>query len=152
MTWREWLGLAAGLLALGSLFLPWTVLGAANPDLIAALAELPQDDVVRDVWKAGFFAWFPALVLLLTGFAVALTGQIRAVRVAGLPQLWLVAASVALALLLIGWFTLGWQFGTEQRALLEEAGIAIGTGSGRVLATVAAATSLLAAVLDVRAR
>ena len=151
VTWREWLGLAAGLLALVSLLLPWTVLEAADPELTSVLAELPREDVVRDVWKAGFFAWFPPLVLLLAGLAVALFGQVRAVRVAGLPQLWLVAAVVALALLVIGWFTLGWQFGVEQRALLADAGITIGPGAGRVLATVAGAASLLAAVLDLRA-
>lgn len=150
MTWREWLGLVAGMLAFVALFLPWTVLTTTNPRLGAVLADLPPADVVRDAFGSGFFAWFPPLVLLLAGLTVVLFGQVRAVRVSGLPQLWLVAATVVLALLVMGWFTLGWQFGEQQRALLDDVGVTINGGIGRALATTAAAVSALVAVLDLR--
>lgn len=149
VTWREWLGLAAGLLALAALFLPWTELSATDPQLRAALAELPSEDVSRPVWSATFFGWFPPLLLVLTGLAVVLFGQSARARWSGLPQLWLVATVVALAGTVLGWVFIDWQFGEQQRGLLTESGVSIGAGVGRYLGVAAALVSLTGAVLDV---
>jgi len=131
--------------------LTWTSLTADDPLLADALAELPGEDVNRDVWASGFFAWAPMLLLIVVGLTVAVFGQFRAVRVAGLPQLWLIAAGVTVALSVLGWFTMGWQFGTEQRALLAESGVEFTAGIGRYLGLLASAVSLAAAVYDVLA-
>lgn len=147
---REWAGLAAAVLAVVSLLLPWTNLTADDPELLDALAELPAADVGRDVWSSGFFAWAPMLLLIVAGVVVTALGQVPAARRAGLPQLWLVCACVVAALAVLGWFTMGWQFGSEQRAFLEEAGVLFTAGPGRYLGSLAALVWLVAAVLDVR--
>jgi len=151
VTWRAWLGLAAGLLALGSTFLPWTTLTATKPDIEDILAQLPQGDVVRDAWHSSFFAWCPPLPLLLAGLAVVVFGRIRNLRVSGLPHLWLVVAAASLLLMMLGWFTLDWEFDADQRGIFEAAGVAIGPGAGRFLGLFAALVSGVAAFLDVRA-
>ncbi|GAB3487373.1 hypothetical protein [Amycolatopsis cihanbeyliensis] len=151
VTWRQWLGFGAGLLATIALFLPWTVLSSDDPELAAALSELPAADVVRDAWSSGVLAWGPPLLLLLAGVAVLAFGQFRAVRVAGLPQLWLVATIVVLALLVLAWVGIGWQFGAEEHALLDEAGVAVAAGFGRYLGMVATVASFVAALLEVLA-
>lgn len=150
LTWREWLGLAAGLLAVVALFLPWTTLSASDPQIAGILRDLPAGDVGRAAWRSGFFAWCPPLLLVLAGAAVALFGRVRSVRSAGLPQLWLMAAVLALLLMVLGWFLLDQQFTDDQRAVLSAGGVVIGAGTGRYLAMVAAAVSIVAAVLDVR--
>ncbi|MFD8498983.1 hypothetical protein [Amycolatopsis sp. NPDC059657] len=151
VSWREWVGFGAGLLAAGTLFLPWTTLSAASPEIESALRALPADDVVRDAWKSDFFAWCPPILLLLTGLAVALFGQVRKARVSGLPALWLVASAGNLLLMVAGWYAIGWQFGSEQRALFEAGGIAITPSYGRYLALACTIVSLAAAILDARA-
>ncbi|MEU0536352.1 hypothetical protein [Amycolatopsis tolypomycina] len=151
VTWREWLGLAAGLLALGSTFLPWTTLTATKPDIEDILAQLPQSDVVRDAWHSSFFAWCPPLPLLLAGLAVVFFGRIRNLRVSGLPHLWLVVAAASLLLMALGWLTLDWEFDADQRGIFEAAGVAIGPGFGRFLGLFAALVSGVVAFLDVRA-
>ena len=150
VTWREWLGLAAGLLALGSTFLPWTTLTATKPDIEDILAQLPQSDVVRDAWHSSFFAWCPPLPLLLAGLVVVVFGRIRTLRVSGLPQLWLVVAAASLLLMVLGWLTLDWEFDADQRGIFEAAGIAIEPGFGRFLGSLAALVSGVAAFLDMR--
>ena len=151
VTWREWLGLAAGLLALGSTFLPWTTLTATKPDIEDILAQLPQGDVVRDAWHSSFFAWCPPLPLLLAGVVVVVFGRIRTLRVSGLPQLWLVVAAASLLLMALGWFTLDWEFDADQRGIFDAAGVAIGPGLGRFVGLFAALVSGVAAFLDMRA-
>ncbi|WP_410615919.1 hypothetical protein [Amycolatopsis sp. lyj-109] len=151
VTWREWLGLAAGLLALGSTFLPWTTLTATKPDIEDILAQLPQGDVVRNAWHSSFFAWCPPLPLLLAGLVVVFFGRIRTLRVSGLPQLWLVVAAASLLLMVLGWVTLDWEFDADQRGIFEAAGVAIGAGLGRFLGLFAALVSGVAAFLDMRA-
>ena len=151
VTWREWLGLAAGLLALGSTFLPWTTLTATRPDIESILAQLPHGDVVRDAWHSSFFSWCPPLPLLLAGLVVVFFGRIRTLRVSGLPQLWLVVAAASLLLMVLGWFTLDWEFDADQRGIFEAAGVAIGPGLGRFLGVFAALVSGVAAFLDMRA-
>jgi hypothetical protein len=151
VTWREWLGLAAGLLALGSTFLPWTTLSTNKPDIETILSQLPHSDVVRDAWNSGFFAWCPPLPLLLAGLIVVIFGRVRKLRVSGLPHLWLVVATASLLLMAIGWFTLDWEFDADQRGIFDAAGIAIGPGFGRFLGLLAALLSGSAAFLDIRA-
>jgi hypothetical protein len=151
VTWREWLGLVAGLLALGSTFLPWTTLTATKPDIEGILAQLPHGDVVRDAWHSSFFAWCPPLPLLLAGLVVVVFGRIRTVRVSGLPQLWLVVAAASLLLMVLGWFTLDWEFDADQRGIFDAAGVAIGPGLGRFVGLFAALVSGVAAFLDMRA-
>ncbi|QRP44542.1 hypothetical protein [Amycolatopsis sp. FDAARGOS 1241] len=153
VSWREWLGLGAGLLALGTLFFPWTVLTAdtATPDVQDAFATLPHDDVVRSAWHSDFFSWFPPFVLLLAGLAVVLFGQVRKVRTSGLPHLWLVGALGALLLMIIGWATLDWVFDSDQRAFLATAGVVINPGVGRYLGLLFALISIAASILDIRA-
>ncbi|MEV0072395.1 MULTISPECIES: hypothetical protein [unclassified Amycolatopsis] len=153
VTWREWLGQGAGLLALVALFLPWTVLTAdtATADVRDAFNSLPHDDVVRSAWHSDFFSWFPPLVLVLVGLAVVFFGQVRKVRVSGLPHLWLVADLAALLLMVIGWTTLDWVFDSDQRAFLETAGVMINPGVGRYVALLAVLVSIAASILDIRA-
>jgi hypothetical protein len=151
VTWREWLGLAAGLLALGATFLPWTTLSTTRPDIEDILNSLPRGDVVRSAWSSGFFAWGPPLPLLLAGLVVAVFGRIRSVRVSGLPHLWLVIAAASLLMMVIGLLTLDWEFDADQRGLFDAAGIAIGAGIGRYLALLAAIVSGVAAFFDIRA-
>ncbi|EME58659.1 hypothetical protein [Amycolatopsis decaplanina] len=150
VTWREWLGLAAGLLALVALFLPWTTLTASRPEIEDALTTLPAGDVTRDAWRSGFLAWAPLFLLFLPGLAVVLFGRVDAVRRAGLPHLWLMAAIGALLLMVLGWTTLDWQFDADQRGILSAAGIEIGSGLGRYLGLVAAVCSTVVAFFDVR--
>ncbi|RBM15486.1 hypothetical protein DI005_28075 [Prauserella sp. PE36] len=150
VTWREWLGLGAGLLALVTLFLPWTVLSADNPEVQAALSSLPGGDVSRSAWNSTFFAWFPPLLLLLAGLAVAAFGRVPSARTGGLPHLWLVASAVALVSFVLGWVLIDWQFGGEERALLAESGVSVDAGLGRWLAALAVLASLVAAILDLR--
>lgn len=150
VTWREWLGLAAGLLALGATFLPWTTLTTNRQEIADALSSLPQGDVVRSAWNSGFYTWFPPLPLLLAGLAVVVFGRIPKVRVGGLPHLWLVVAAASLLFMVLGWLIIEWQFDGDQRGLFEAAGITIGAGIGRFLALGAAAVSAVAAFLDVR--
>ena len=151
VTWREWLGLAAGLLALGSTFLPWTTLSTNKPDIEVVLSSLPQSDVVRNAWNASFFAWCPPLALLLAGVVVVVFGRFRKARVGGLPHLWLVVAAAALLLMVIGWFTLDWEFDADQRGIFDAAGIAIDAGFGRFLGVLAGLVSGVAAFLDMLA-
>ncbi|MEU4247389.1 hypothetical protein AB0F15_08275 [Amycolatopsis sp. NPDC026612] len=151
VTWREWLGLAAGLLALGSTFLPWTTLSATRPDIEDILAQLPHSDVVRDAWHSSFFAWCPPLPLVVAGLVVVVFGRVRNLRVSGLPHLWLIAAAASLLLMALGWLTLDWEFDADQRGIFEAAGVAIGPGLGRFLGLFAALVSGVAAFLDVRA-
>ncbi len=150
VTWREWLGLGAGLLALVALFLPWTTLTASRPEIEDVLTSLPASDVTRDAWNSGFLAWAPPFLLILTGIAVVLFGRVDAVRRAGLPHLWLMAAASAFLLLALGWATLDWQFDADQRGILSSAGVEIGSGLGRYLALFAALASGAIAFLDVR--
>ncbi|MDQ7802505.1 hypothetical protein Q5425_02100 [Amycolatopsis sp. A133] len=151
VTWREWLGLAAGLLAPGSTFLPWTTLTADRPDIEDILAQLPQGDVVRDAWHSSFFAWCPPLPLLLVGLVVVVFGRNRSLRVSGLPHLWLIVAAASLLLMALGWFTLDWEFDADQRGIFQAAGVAIGPGVGRFLGLFAALVSGVAAFLDMLA-
>ena len=151
VTWREWLGLSAGLLALGSTFLPWTTLSTNKPDIEVVLSTLPHSDVVRDAWHSSFFAWCPPLPLLLAGLVVVVFGRIRKLRVSGLPHLWLVVAAASLLLMALGWVTLDWEFDADQRGIFEAAGVAIGPGLGRFLGLFAALVSGVAAFLDARA-
>lgn len=152
VTWREWLGLGAGLLALAALFLPWTELSATDPELREVLAELPSEDVSRPVWSATFFGWFPPLLLLLTGLVVVAFGRSERARRSGLPQLWLVAALIALLCTVLGWVFMDWQFGEQQRGLLIDSGVHIGAGIGRYLGLLAVLGSLAGAALDVLAQ
>jgi hypothetical protein len=151
VTWREQAGLLSGLLAVVALFLPWTGLTTKNPEVAAALASLPEGEVLRNAWSSGFLAWSPPVLLFLAGAAVVCLGQVPSVRRAGLPHLWLIAAVVALALQVLGWAAMDWQFGEQSRALFAEGGITVGAGLGRHLGMVAAVVSVVAAVLDVRA-
>jgi hypothetical protein len=151
VTWREWLGLAAGLLALGSTFLPWTTLSTNKPDIEDILSALPHGEVVRDAWASSFFAWCPPLPLLLAGLVVVVFGRVRTLRVSGLPHLWLVVAAASVLLMVIGWLTLDWEFDADQRGIFDAAGIAIGPGFGRFLGMFAALASGVVAFLDMRA-
>lgn len=151
VTWREWLGLAAGLLALGSTFLPWTTLTASKSDIEDILSQLPHGDVVRDAWHSSFFAWCPPLPLLLAGLVVVVFGRIRNLRISGLPHLWLIVAAASLLLMALGWVTLDWEFDADQRGIFDAAGVVIGPGLGRFLGLFAALVSGVVAFLDVRA-
>ncbi|WP_024876682.1 hypothetical protein [Saccharomonospora piscinae] len=151
VSWREWLGLGAALLAVVSLLLPWTRLSAADPAVSAALAELPAGDVSRSVWRGTFFAWLAPMLVVLAGVAVVVAGQRPALRRSGLPHLWLVAAAVAACSVVFAWVFADWQFGAEQRAFLADSGVAVQAALGRYLGAAAVLVSLVAAVCDVRA-
>lgn len=151
ISWREWVGLGAGLVAVAALFLPWTTLSATRPEIEEALRDLPTGDVARSAWTTGFLAWFPPVLLLLMGILVVLFGQNRTARISGLPQLWLIAAAVSVVLLVFGWLAIGHEFDENTLGLLNDGGISINAGAGRYLAVAAGAVSLVVAVLDARA-
>lgn len=151
VSWREWVGVSAAALAVVSSFLTWTVLSTDNPSMAGGLAGLAYDSTHRDAWSSGIYAWIPVLLTVLVGIVVGTFGQFRGVRQAGLPQLWSIAAIVAIALLGIGFFAANLQFGTNASALLAETGVQVRAGTGRWLGLAAAVLSLVAATLDVRA-
>lgn len=148
---REWLGLAAGAAAVVSLLLPWTELTASDAEVRAALAGLPAADVSRSAWDSTFFAWLPPVLLALAGVVVVAFGQFRTARASGLPHLWVVTTGVALCSTVLAWVFRDWQFGPQQRAFLDDAGVDLVAGPGRWVAAAALAVSLTAAVLDLRA-
>jgi hypothetical protein len=151
VTWREWLGLGAGLLAAGSLFLTWTTLSASAQDVQDGLHALPANEVLRSAWKSDFLSWFPPILLLVTGVAVVALGQVGKVRESGLPQLWLIASSVVVLMMAFSWYGIDLQFGSEERALFSAGGIRIDPGVGRYIALLAAFLGLFAASADIRA-
>ncbi|OLT46255.1 hypothetical protein BJF85_17765 [Saccharomonospora sp. CUA-673] len=150
-SWRELGGLAAAVLAVVSLLLPWTGLSSGNPEVQAALGELPAEDVDRSVWRATFLGWFPPLLVAAFGLVVAAFGRIGTARTGGLPQLWLIAAGVATLCTVFAWIFIAWQFSGDERAILDIGGVSVDAAVGRYLGVVAIVTSLVFAVLDVRA-
>ncbi|GAA1204722.1 hypothetical protein [Prauserella alba] len=150
-SWREVGGLAAAVLAVVSLLLPWTVLSSEDPAVRSALAELPADDVTRSVWRATFLGWFPPLLIVALGVTVAAAGRIRAARTGGLPQLWLIGACLALLCAVLGWLFADWQFGSEERAVLEAGGVTVDAAIGRYLGMLAVVASAVFAAIDTRA-
>ncbi|TVT20640.1 hypothetical protein FNH06_19805 [Amycolatopsis acidiphila] len=151
VSWREWVALAAGLIAVGALFLPWTNLSATRQDVEEALNDLPASEVARDAFTTGFLAWSGPVLLALVGVAVVLFGQRPKVRISGLPHLWLIGVTVAVVLMLLAWLGIGWQFSADVRDFLrEEGGVGFYGGIGRYLALLCGLASLVAAVLDVR--
>lgn len=147
----EWLGVCASVAALVSTFLTWTVLSTSNPAVVDALASLPYDATHRSAWDSGIYAWVPMVLTILTGFAVAVFGQFRRLRRAGLPHLWLIAGAVQVALSVIGLFAMRGQFGAQAAALLAQTGVEASAGVGRWLGLAAAVLTLAAAAFDVRA-
>ena len=149
VSWREWLGLCAAVLAAVSAFLNWTVLSGQTSAVVDALAGLPDELTHRDAFSSGIYAWIPLGLIVLAGVTVVAVGQFRSVRVAGFPQLWLIVSGVALALAVIGLFAMRAQFGEQAGALLAETGVLASAGAGRWLGIAAAVVSALAATIDV---
>lgn len=151
VSWREWLGLGAAVLAVVAALLSWTVLSSDDPAEARELAAMPHGETHRDAFSSGFYAWGSVSLTVLTGLAVAVLGQFRTTRRAGLPRLWLVAGVVTVALTAIGFFAMGLQFGSDGASLLDTLGVDIHIGLGRWLGLAAALLALLAAALDVGA-
>lgn len=149
--WREWLGLGAAVLGVVASLLSWTVLSSADPAEAHELAAMPRAETRRNAFGSGFYAWGSVSLTVLMGVAVAVLGQFRTVRRAGLPQLWLVTAVVTVALSVIGFFAMGLQFGSEGASLLDTLKVDIDAGPGRWLGLAAALLTLVAAALDVGA-
>ncbi|GAB2768241.1 hypothetical protein [Amycolatopsis magusensis] len=149
--WWQWLGFGAGIVAFVAMFLPWTALRAADPEVAEALRELPAGDVVRTAWHSGFFAWSAPILLLVAGVAAVVFGQSRVARVNGLPHLWLIVAVLSLLLLVLGWWLIDWQFSEDQRGVLQAGGVSIEPALGRFLGLAAAVASVAGSVFDVRA-
>jgi len=149
VSWREWVALGSGLVAVAALFLPWTDLTATNQTAEEALRESPTGEVARNAFTTGFLAYAGPFILLLAGLAVAVFGQNRKARVSGLPHLWLIAAAVTLVLMVLGWVAIGHQFDEDARLLLEQGGVGIYGGFGRYLGLACCVASLVAAGWDV---
>ncbi|QWF83367.1 hypothetical protein [Amycolatopsis sp. CA-230715] len=149
--WRAWSGLGAGLLALASTFLPWTVLTADTRELDDALAAQAHSDVVRTAWHSDFFSWCPPILLLLIGAVMVAFGQSSRARAAGLPQLWLVGAAVSLLLAVLGWSLIELQFGDDERELFRVAGVSINGGFGRYVSMLAVIAAVVFPVWDILA-
>lgn len=145
------MALAAGLVAIGALFLPWTNLSATQQDVEDALNDLPSGEVARNAFTTGFLAWSGPVLLALAGVVVVVLGQRPKVRISGLPHLWLIGAAVALVLMVLAWLGIGWQFDEDARELLEAGGVGFYGGVGRYLGMVCGVVSVVAAGLDVRA-
>lgn len=151
VSWREWAGLAAGAVAFGLTFLPWTVLSANTSEIQSDLRDLPHGDVARNAWHSDFFSWFPPVLLLVAGLAVVVFGQRPTARLSGLPHLWLIGSSLAFLLTVLGWFLIDYQFTDDQRGLFANAGILINAGFGRYAGVLVAVAAVVVAVLDVLA-
>jgi hypothetical protein len=99
-TWTEWLGVAAGVIALVVSFLPWYRLTA---DLVPQ-AEAQGLPTWFTVWEANFLAWFP--VILLLAVTVLLLWQRFGKPVQMVSSLWLTLAMLAVLMILLRWITL----------------------------------------------
>ncbi|HJQ44734.1 MAG TPA: hypothetical protein VJ870_00220 [Amycolatopsis sp.] len=150
VSWREWVALGSGVVAVGALFLPWTNLTATNQDAEEALRDSPAGDVARNAFTTGFLAYAGPILLLLAGVAMVAFGQNRKARVSGLPHLWLIASVVTLVLMVLGWVAIERQFDDDARALLEAGGVGIYGGVGRYVGMLCAVVSVIAAAWDVR--
>jgi len=151
VSWREWVALVSGLVAVAALFLPWTNLTATNQDAEEALRESPAGEVARNAFTTGFLAYAGPILLLLAGVAMVVFGQNRKARVSGLPHLWLIASAVTLVLMVLGWLAINRQFDEDARTLLQEGGVGIYGGVGRYVGMACAVLSLAAAIWDLRA-
>lgn len=96
----EWVGVAAGIVALVVSFLPWYRLTA---DLVPQ-AEAQGKPTWVTVWAGNFLAWFP--VVLLLAVAVLLLWQRFGKPVQMLSSLWLTLTLLAVVMILLRWITL----------------------------------------------
>jgi hypothetical protein len=99
ITWMEWLGVAAGVVALVVSFLPWYRLSAP----LERQAESQGAQTWITVWQGNFLAWFP--VVLLLAACVLILWQRFGKPLQMLSSLWLTLAALAVAMILLRWIT-----------------------------------------------
>lgn len=98
-SWLDWIGVAAGVLALVVSFLPWYQL--AEP--VAAVARGQGRTTWIAVWEGNFLAWFP--IVLLMAVSVLLLWQRFGKPVQMLSSLWLTLTVLAVVMILLRWIT-----------------------------------------------
>jgi opacity protein-like surface antigen len=96
VTTFEWVGIAAGLLALIVSFFPWYSASAS--------VEGVEASDTNTAWTTGIGAWLPVLILLATAVLIALP-HIGA-RVPHLALIWLGLSAAAAVIILLRWLTL----------------------------------------------
>jgi hypothetical protein len=142
----EWVGVAAGALALVDGFLSWRHV-SGSPEMVDLLRTLGVKTWYT-AWGSGVTGWLP--VLLLVGAAALILAPGFGLRVRGVPFLWLAMSAAALVLILIRWATLP----TPDEALLlarnlRAEDVDAGASIGLYLGLAIAAISVLGAVFRV---
>lgn len=101
LTALDWIGVLAGGLAVLVSFLSWRhVRGTGLVDLARAVGFRTW----YTAWSSGLTAWLPVLLLALA--AVLIMARGFAVKLPGVPFVWLGLAVAALIMILIRWITL----------------------------------------------
>jgi hypothetical protein len=100
ITWMEWIGGGAGIVALVVSFLPWYRLTADR----VPQAEAEGKPTWVTVWAGNFLAWFP--VVLLLAVTVLLLWQRLGRPVQMISSLWLTLTMLAVVMILLRWITL----------------------------------------------
>ncbi|MFC0114714.1 hypothetical protein [Kibdelosporangium aridum] len=121
ITWLEWIGVAAGIVALVVSFLPWY----RASDAVAAELREQGAPTWLPVWEGNFLAWFP--VVLLLAVSVLLLWQRFGKPVQMLSSLWLTLAVLAVVMILLRWITLPMSVGSGFGLYL---GLIVAVGSG----------------------
>lgn len=144
----EWIGVAAGALALVVSFFSWRHV-SGEPAVVEFLRTLGVKTWYT-AWGSGVTGWLP--IVLLLGAAALILAPGFGARIKGVPFLWLGLAAAALVIIIVRWATLP----TPDTALLQARNLRpedvdAGASIGLYLGLVAAAISALGAVLRVLA-
>lgn len=100
ITWLDWLGVGAGIVALVVSFLPWYRLVDTLEQQSAAVGAATW----ITVWQGNFLAWFP--IVLLMAVSVLILWQRFGKPVQLMSSLWLTLAILAIVMILLRWVTL----------------------------------------------
>jgi hypothetical protein len=144
---QDWIGVAAGALALVVSFLSWRhVSGPAVVDLARTLGLKTW----YTAWGSGLTGWLP--VVLLIAAAALILGAGFGLRLPGVPMLWAAMAFAALVIIIIRWATIPRPDAALLAARnLRPEDIDTGASIGLFLGLAAALISLLGAVFRILA-
>lgn len=124
ITLLEWVGIAAGVLALVASFLPWYQLSSS----LAERVRVTGASTWTSVWKMNFLGWFP--IVLLVAVAVLIGAQQFGKRLQILASLWMTLAVLAVVMIVLRWITVP-KSGSDA-ALVAGFGLYVGLGAGIV--------------------
>lgn len=144
----EWIGVLAGALAVVVSFFSWRhVAGPSVVDLARTLGLKTW----YTAWGSGVSGWLP--VVLLAGAAALILAKGFGIKLPAVPLLWAAMAVAALVIIIIRWITLPTpDAGLLAARNLKPEDIDTGASIGLYLGLIAAAISILGAVLTVLAK